>query len=143
MWGEHVQGKKHQRKLNRGNAEDGDKSQGEAHPKDNRTHKERKLDRKLRKLDNRLETQKIQDQRGLLVVAELVDEFPKEQRGKTAKGRNRDQSREQVEAWLADAVTIEQAVASGVAASGSGHRIEAYKPYTSKVWIDFRANHFY
>ena len=75
MWGEHVQGKKHQRKLNRSSAEDGDKSQGEAHPKDNRTHKERKLDRKLRKLDNRLETQKIQDQRGFLIVAELVDEF--------------------------------------------------------------------
>ena len=60
----------------------------------------------------------------------------KEQRGKTAKGRNRDQSREQVEAWIADTVKIEQAVASGVAASGSGHRIEAYKPYTSKAWID-------
>ena len=136
MWGEHVQGRKHQRKLNRSSAEDGDKSQGEADPKDNRTYKERKLDRKLRKLDNKLEMQKIQDQRGLLIVAELVDEFPKEQREKTAKGKNRDQSRKQVAAWLTDAVTIEQAIASGVAASVSGHRIEAYKPYTSKAWID-------
>ena len=70
------------------------------------------------------------------MLQELERRVSKKQSSKTkaAKSNNPDQSREQVEAWLEDAATIEQAVASGVAASGEN--VEAYEPYTSKAWID-------
>ena len=44
LWGEHVKGKKHLKNLNRSSAEkkNGDKSQGEADPADNRTKKQKR-----------------------------------------------------------------------------------------------------
>ena len=86
MWGEHVKGKKHQRRLKLSAEEkNGDKSKAEPDPADNRTYKQRQLDSKRRNLDRKLEAQKIQDQQGLLIVAELEGEFQKGQRGKAPK----------------------------------------------------------
>jgi len=163
LWGEHVNGKKHLKNINRSSAEkkNGDKSQGGADPADNRTKEQKRAQRRLGKV-------KRQDTEGLSFVGKLMEEFPKKQaeelkkkqelenqqelekqppgeaskrkvkapksknpRSKATKSKNQDQSREQVEAFLKDAATIEQAVASGVAASG-----EPYEPYTSKAWID-------
>jgi len=151
LCGEHVQGKKHKKNLNRSSAEkkNGDKSQGEAGLGDNRTRKQKRAQRKLDKV-------KLQDTEGLLFVGKLIEDFSKkqaeelkkkqelekeqelekQQRGeaskrtpKAAKSKNPDQSREQVEAFLKDAATIEQAVASG-----EGGRIKPHEPYNSKAW---------
>jgi hypothetical protein len=78
LWGEHVKGKKHQRKLKLSAEEkNGDKSKAEPDLADNRTCKQRKRDRKRRNLDKKVEAQKIQDQQGLLIVADLEGGFQK------------------------------------------------------------------
>ena len=71
-----------------------------------------------------------------------MEEFEKKKRRKASrrtrkasKSSNPNKSREQVEAWLAAAATIEQAVASRISASGAADRITAYAPYSSKAWI--------
>ena len=64
MWGEHVKGKKHQRKLKLSAKEkNGDKSKAEPDLADSRTYKQRKRDKRQRNLDKKVEAQKSRTNR--------------------------------------------------------------------------------
>ena len=92
LWGEHVQGKKHQKNLNRSSAEkkNGDKSQGEADPADNRTtSRDSRQSEGARK--EGLTSAKAPGPTGLSIVGKLMEEFQKqaEVRQKSSEGRAR------------------------------------------------------